>query len=104
VYRECDEPEREQDAICPHGHSAVTCINEPPADCTRIVLLPAARVIDGEQIVASERFFVIISDAHGASESMSGNCYPWKEAIAIAQCFSNKQFSESTVLWNKINP
>ncbi len=68
VYVDEDAPETEADVTCPHGHEAVACTTEVPANLVRLTILPAARIIgEGnlQRLYGERKFHMSISDREG---------------------------------------
>ena len=106
MYRPLDAQEALGDAVCPHGHEAVTLYKAPHADRTRIILLPATTIADPVtlQLADEDRYFILISRADGSEERRSEEHYGWSEALKVAERFRNREYARSEVLWERTRP
>ena len=106
IYQPLDAQATTDDAVCPHGHEAVTLLKRPHADRTRITLLPATTIVDAvkRQLLDEDRYFILISRPDGSGELMSGKHYGWSEALMVAERFRNRVFARSDVLWGRTRP
>lgn len=81
VFREEDAPEREEDALCPDGHEAVTLTKMRPSDLVRVAAVPASRVADrvSGQTWHDNRYLLEVSTWDGESR-LSERDFEWGEA------------------------
>ena len=100
------EPELEEDLRCPHGHEAVTCEEEQPADEVQTLLRPAARIVDRVtgQTSDSGRYFVVLLDRADRELCTSIQHYSWDEAIKLAGLFKGKSASRALDWWKRRSP
>ena len=67
VYRDLEASERAEDAICPHGHEAVTLRKWAMAKRLEVVLHDAGRIVDKVkgQSLGSGRYYVSLRGTDG---------------------------------------
>jgi hypothetical protein len=103
VATQTGAPEIEANTICPHGHVAVTCNEELPADEVQILIRPAARVVDSVagRIWDADRYFVVLLDRRDHELCMSKSHYPWDEAVKLALLFKGKTEDRALEWWKR---
>ena len=98
-------PEKPEDAICPEGHAAVTCSEQPPADRVQILIRPAARVVDkvSTRIWYSDRYYLLLIDRADCELRVSAQHYTWDEALELAVIFKDAEEQHALELWTQHN-
>lgn len=101
--RNADAPEPEAHAFCPHGHEAVTCSEQPPADRVLLLIEPAARVVDRTkgQIGQDGLFWLVLLDIEMSELRRSNGTYGWEEAVKLMNRFANKTKEQALKWWDR---
>jgi hypothetical protein len=107
LYRATDAAERPADAVCPHGHEAVTRQVLRHADRARLELVPAARVYPtgrGEAVMAEGLYRLALSRLDGTGELQSEREYDWEQAVALAARFRGLAYFQCVGVWRALGP
>jgi len=103
--RAAGTPEPAADVFCPHGHEAVTCSEEVPADRVWMLFEPAARVrshsTDNTRIKNDGMFYLVLLDHEMNELRRSTKIYGWQTAIKLMYRFSNKTKADAIKWWDR---
>lgn len=103
--REEDSEELPGDAICPHGHTAVTLYKVLPVDEVVISFLPAGVIIDraSRQLSSQGKYRLELTDRVGGDEHRrSGQTYNWLEVVQLANKFHGLTKDKAWQLWERL--
>jgi hypothetical protein len=94
VYRDMEANERPEDALCPHGHEAVTLRKCPVVKQLETVIHDAGRVVDKlkNQAMGQGRFYVSLRDTSGVMVTSQS---PMDIQDAIELCGRLSQMSDA---------
>lgn len=91
VFRNLDDEESPQEAVCPHGHEAVTLKKCRMLDYVQVSIRPAAQIVDDvtKRVGHEYEFYVVASDLHSGEERSPANPYTWTQALALMERLRN---------------
>lgn len=99
VFRDVDESENPDDAVCPFGHEAVTLHKALLLEMVQIAIRPAARVVDEKtgRIGREYEYCLVVIDLHNDVERMSRRTLSWNDAKAAMDRFRLRPDKPGTV-------
>ena len=101
--RTAEASEPASDTVCSHGHEAVTCSEQSPADRVLMLIEPAARVVDRArgQIGHDGMFWLVLLDHEMTELRRSNESYGWETATKLMQRFANKTKEQALKWWDR---
>jgi hypothetical protein len=95
--------ERPDDAVCEHGHEAVTLQKFQPADFARIGIVPAARAIDKVigRVEQKDQYFLELSNWAGSDRRLSISGFEWADAVRRAELFRGLEYEAALNRWGR---
>lgn len=105
LFKDQEDPEHEEDSICPEGHPAVTLSREPALDDVQVTFRPAGRIVDTvkKQVQGQGKYYIVISNLTGTQERVSKKVYTWQEACQIGKNFDMRSFYWALNYWERLS-